>query len=238
MSAVNVAIAESKGTGYILTDSAAYGLDRKISGHRSKVLAVPHARFAVACRGSVEASNRAMHLFDKCSSFDDAVAFMTGKLPNISWIMALGLLAKIPILKPALGMEIILVGWSDRTGKIAAVSGSNLSRRPFKPTYSPVMLAPALPPEELRWLPKLQEDNYGAWPGILVGAMKRQRELCAARPDGEIISGAVICTEITADGISQRIMTRFDDPIGGGVVIDDRQAGPGFFGLLTGQARL
>lgn len=73
MSTVNIAIAESKETTFIVADSAAYDLRRRVRGFIPKVRTVPHGNFVVACRGNLSGTRCVMKAIEACASMDEAL---------------------------------------------------------------------------------------------------------------------------------------------------------------------
>jgi hypothetical protein len=208
MSAVNVIVTNDGGMAHILTDTAAYRRHTgKILGFVDKPRVFPQASAVLCGRGPLRSVERYGDALKFCTSFDE-MADMLRRIfvPSIRARTARVLLGPI---------ELTLVGWSGRQGKIVVLHGT--SQGAYQMTEQPGVMAPGLPDDDTPRMPTDSEAlrDRDAYPKFLFEIMKRQRALRGKLANAEIIGGAAILTQVTRGQIFQRVFHRWPDQCGG-----------------------
>jgi hypothetical protein len=213
VSAVNIAVS-SNGTAFILTDSLAYRLDRRIDHYATKAHSFPHARAVITVRGNVYLVDRVLKLLKRGADFDEMTDLLRDKAPRLLTIRVSRALRRLLNLNLLTVAEICIVGYSVREDGIRAIGASSSTERAFDLFKDVAFLAPGVPPTELDEVPKMSDDEVGTWPILLLRIMELQRLQYLKRPGAEIIGGHAVLTTVTKDMITQRVLFRWNDPIG------------------------
>ena len=106
-------------------------------------------------------------------------------------------------------IELWLVGYSDRLGRMAAVASH--SGTMFQLVWDDLILGPALSAEDLEGVPRPAQGQPASWPITLFSIMERQRAAAVSRTIKEVIGGAAVLTTLTRQGLTQRVIHRWDD---------------------------
>jgi hypothetical protein len=222
MSALVAAVDHASGQAFILADSLAYTPDRRVVGQASKVRTFPHAHAIMAGRGNALWINRLMVQFERCANFDEMSDHLKVALPKsiigrislvlsaLVWVFMAWKLPRKHFNCAAINpIELWLVGYSDRLGRMAAVASH--SGTMFQLAWDDFIIGPALPPEELQTVPRATAGQSGSFVATMLNVMQRQRAAAISRTTKEVIGGAAVLTTLTRQGIAQRVIFRWDD---------------------------
>lgn len=219
MTAVNIAIDASRSHAYVMTDSGYYRERiRRFLGQTAKVVTLPHAESAITGRGRIWQLDRFSKRLRFCSSFDEATEVLGVFLQRsivvkmYNWLTRAGL--PLPTILP---MEFFLVGWSEKENGFKAVLISNIGSTPYQIVSRDIFVAPGLPQADmasLRIPTDLQQMAPNTWADFLLGIVHSQRDLMRTRPKAELVSGSVVLTTLSRQGIAQRVVHRWNDKVG------------------------
>lgn len=223
MTAINLVCSKRLNAAFITADAARYEPSGIVSSFTTKVFTMPHWPGATAVRGAAVASHiLGDELANAFATFDDAVAGIETKLPEMveAW----------PFLKDR-PVELLLAGWSTERNAPESYVINTTSDLPVCTTADEAEAAEHLPPPfTLHRLPDridgpavLDTDMIIAanWEGIdessaasvswsMLKFMEMQRQ--ADYGDGvHWIGGFCQLATITPHGISQTILTRWDE---------------------------
>ena len=182
----------------IAVDTAIRSQPEGLLGHRSKILPVPHARMALACRGQMVQFG-ALHfaLSGLSSTFDDAMERLPGILETLS--ANANRTPSIPGVD--LTLELFVVGWSD------AAKGIQVHRYLFQPggafekdrSGSGVFLSPCATEEE--WQAGYMIATQPDFDEQLPLFMSRQAIYGRATHPDVAFGGRILKTTLTRDFI-------------------------------------
>lgn len=209
---------------FILTDGAGYDVNGVIRGFYSKTVTLPHLRAAVAVRGSIFGPALfATEWGARFTSFDDLVkgggAVAEEVYDRMFTLLTAGGHVEI---------EIFLAGWSESRNRPETywmASDDSLSRIAADvPSWmfilaEPFQVAP-MPTEDLLIQQGFDVDDIERLDPVTDGlkVMEAQRlsvgTLSADSGPVSAVGGFASLTEIREDGVSQRIIRRWNDSIG------------------------
>jgi hypothetical protein len=205
----------------ILTDGAGYTSDGTLQGHLTKCMTIPHLRTAVATRGSgLLTALFAANFGCVANSFDHLVSIGGAFAEELYDANFAGICASSET-----EVEIFIAGWSESNNRPEAYFLCSDDRHGFEPwQFHPipqdVTVAPLPSPEELKaggFDLSMNPANFDpVRHGVMVMEVQRKMKLQPSPYGDEChIVGAFAClTEITKDGISQKIIKRWPDKMG------------------------
>ena len=226
MTAINAVLKPDRAV--ILTDGLAYNQHGLILGECQKTVAMPTLKAAIAVRGAQKiAAILAMELTFRCPNFDSlldqAEEFFAGFTDRMLALLQFGTDEDLSALGDA---QIVVVGWSDRRKEAVGFYYLTDQPEPFgwieDYAFSPV------PSDEedanLKSVGAEIEVSYSpkAFNPIRHGIplMEAQRRM-KIDPPGlnldepiSIVGGHVLVTECTTEGVSQRVIHRWNDEPG------------------------
>lgn len=195
MSAIIAAVSDDGKVGHILTDSAIVA-DGIFVQHCSKAFTLPHARAAVAARGTVEMCINADLVVGRFSSVEEIEQFAPAALRD--WY------SKFYEHGPEL--EFVVVGWSKQQRCMRALFTRNNFPTPFEFRRGRLICLPDgyFDDEPLR------ADSLTH----MLEAMQHHHETMRT-PDGHLcVGGHAILTTIMRDVITQRVVREWPDQLG------------------------
>jgi hypothetical protein len=228
MTAINIAVVAGGAAAHIVSDGAVYNSARKkVLPPTNKVKVLPQSNTVVTFTGSVAIVRAATSYCDSCCSFDELVS----RFP-IAWNRKPVLRAMCAYFKflhrlraifdarlreapPITAFAIFFVGYSESKKRICAVCFSSESNPPFEPVEDDMFLTPgggidAVLARGLLPSTKSLESNPERWASGLLAVMNLQRDAYGPLKIGRFATH----THITARGIFQRCIHRWDDTVG------------------------
>lgn len=222
MTAINALVLSDRVV--LATDTSLYDHTGRVIGFGSKVVALPHLRMAIACRGPYAwVGVAASEIGADFESFDDFTQdggeYLRDLYDENFSIFANG----------ESEFDMCIVGWKERSNKPAAYVVSSMDHEDgerglkgsgaFTLARRSFICAPSLrhdPAADLKGREGPQDEEWAA--DYLVSLMERQRLQkwplgSGAEEKGYIVGGAATATVITAGGVSQKIVRRWPDRV-------------------------
>lgn len=214
MTAINAILQRHRGV--LFTDGSIYTAQGTIVGFGDKAIAMPSLKAVIACRGNQKATGLlAMQFTVNYATYDDMIERVGDDLRD--WhddiVMHLGQYGFQDV-------EFVAVGWSDKQRR--PVGFIYESKSGISETFDEISLSPMPEIETLKALAlrgcniahvdRLDPVKHG------IQIMEAQRGMKIMISDlaeeMHIVGGHIVATEITRDGISQRVIHRWVDEIG------------------------
>lgn len=204
----------------VLTDTAGTTSDLTVSAWANKVATVPHLRMALTVQGAAEAVGTfANRLAGDLGSFDaivrDGARYLAEEHADNAalWESSVGLS----------DFRLGLVGWSEKRQRFDAyfLQSREADGVPaFTFVRRDIVMAPELDPSDIAHL-QIPKDGAAFSAGAqayLLRIMAVQRHATTLRfgggEPGYVTGGQVVATELTRDGITQRVMHAWPDKLG------------------------
>ncbi len=215
MTAINIAVVPDGSAGFVLTDSACYDGDGIITGFHAKTVTLPHIRTVIASRGHAV----------MCRHIAEAAQDFAG-LDEIIEGLPAALRLAVPLLKPVIGdcsADINIIGFSEASQSIEGWVSYAGEQPTYEFTEVSVSLGPLLNTNQLRSAgcaatdAGLVLDNP---PAVLMKVLQAQRAMPTEAIEGQggplvhVIGGHAVLTIVTAKGITQQVLHRWQDHLG------------------------
>ena len=229
----------------IVNDTAGVDLLGVIRGWVSKIITVPHLRMVVTTRGAIAAlPHLATDLVAEFASFDDIVEHGPEFLARAHD----SLMMRLADQSGCGEFDLAIVGWSTSRRRCEAYAISTLDY-PGLPAFTflrnDVWMAPIVPAAEVEAAGLMVQ---GVIPGnnpeaLVLGMIELQRRQrvplggIEGMPEHFIVGGQAVLTEITENGIAQRIARTWPDRIGERITPEPAAARPAASIAMSRQQR-